>query len=158
MGYDPVEILYGVLSGDYASARGAFGYHPINAEWANLVGANAQVVGDSAGTTLRLNRSSFDGPNFNWSRDLAAFGGYEISGRVGAAATPYVYMAMTLIHELGHVFNRVPALGGSLIVSNDSPANINRYNRHLVYNSCVAPYFGLREFDNPFPWPPDPPF
>jgi RHS repeat-associated protein len=124
----------GYLQGEYLSVHESLGYSITAVQ--NVLDPNtiAQVSG---GTQVVL--------------ELGTIAGVRGAGQpvfdVGAA-TPYVEGGLTLIHELGHIFNFVPYLGGSNIQGGDGLPTIasalNQIgNNRDIYNACAATYFGL---------------
>ena len=136
--------LSGVLHGSFAEGvaqglyRGAVGGGMIVARYGQVPpGADANVVTfpDISTTYLTL------GEGFTGGNNFPAFD-------VGIP-TVYVGQALTLIHELGHIYNDVTLLGGSAIMQPDGgpsrEAARNQYNNHiLVFNNCAASYFRLK--------------
>lgn len=72
-----------------------------------------------------------------------------LEDRFEASTIRYIYQAFILLHELGHVFNLRSSTagllyGGSSIQEGDaSNATLQSQNNNLVFNNCIAPYFGL---------------
>ena len=75
------------------------------------------------------------------------------------AAILFIDQGAALIHELGHIFNERPDLGGSRIGDDAGRGIVSGNNTSIVYNNCVRPIFpmipkqdeNLRPILAPFP-------
>ena len=154
-GYDPASILNDIVTNGNPSP----GYPIRSAVVRSSVidGSIAAVASFGATTLLLLNEDWFNGST-EASIRIHAEPEVRALGGVAGAATNYIYLGAALIHELGHIYNVVGRVGGDLIFGGskilqddkcdptdpDSPAcQRQRSNHLLVYNSCVAPMFGL---------------
>lgn len=123
-------------------------------------GSSGTSIGGIERAELYLNRSIF-APRTAFERDQGDFLMTVLVGdlftllgnRYERETIRYIAQATILLHELGHVFNirsRTYGLlyGGSSIENDDYGTDPNsvrrqRQNNALVYNNCLAPYFGL---------------
>ncbi len=134
-GADPIKVLTALMAGN--AGQGSI-------TWGNL-GAPSQGSVTAAQTSGILGRtpqgtSMFSGATITINDNLSApwFGGYPDKYNIGnphSSGTQNIYRAMTLIHELGHVFNIVTGLGSSTIVTPD-PGPLSGRNTDKVFEDC----------------------
>ncbi|MFN7921463.1 MAG: RHS repeat-associated core domain-containing protein [Bryobacteraceae bacterium] len=68
-------------------------------------------------------------------------------GNADPSHMKYIYQAITLIHELGHVYAVSEGPGGHKLLGDTSivtpDAGKSYVNQNMVFNNCVADYYGL---------------
>ena len=130
---DPASILNGVLRNVYSDPSRPY---QIVAQWGETrPGAAAGVSNQGTVTTLTLSTTLFRTPY----DDI-----WDIGERAGPALQ-YVYQAMTLLHELGHIYNLYGngMFGGSSIVDRDFEESRNLRNMQVIFNECAAAIFSM---------------
>lgn len=137
-GADPIKVLTDLYLGNVGLG---------SITWDNLgpPSAGSVTAAETKGILGRTPQgaSMFTGATITINDNLSApwFGGYPDKYNIGnpqSASTQNIYRAMTLIHELGHVFNIVTGLGSSTIVTPD-PGSLSGGNTDKVFEDCFKP-------------------
>jgi hypothetical protein len=121
-----------VLRNNYASREG----FTQRSQWGDLDGEIVAAVDSLGGNVIMtLDRNKFRGEYPDVFR----------LGTQAGLATQYVYQAMTLLHELGHIYNSLGygnVLGGSKILDDDAENRGSQAkNQALIFNECAAAIF-----------------
>ena len=134
-GANPVTVLNSLISGNspYGSIKWDNLGPPDNgsvtaAQTSGILGRSPQGTSIFTGATITIN----DNLSAPW------FGGYPDTFQIGnptSNSTQNIYRAMTLLHELGHLFNIVTGLGSSTIVTPD-PGGVSGKNTAQVFENC----------------------
>jgi hypothetical protein len=148
-GWAPADVLAYTVGGNFYWAPFSFGFLPpgFAAGVSPQPGTDANTI--VARVTININM---------WDQLGEASGFYPMSG-VPEGSSTFLMQAVTLIHELGHIYDLawdrgVSVFGGSVLrddyllpsdatdVSRRRQSFINSsLNTDLVYDNCVASYF-----------------